>query len=116
MKKVNILGVEYEILYKTSDEKEALKNCSGYCDTTSKKIYVAVPTEKEKEDPNFIENVETFQATVIRHEVIHAFLYESGLAHDSARLDSPWAVNEEMVDWVAIQFPKIQKVYEELGV
>ena len=35
---------------------------------------------------------------VIRHELVHAFLFESGLSVNS------WADNEEIVDWIAIQF------------
>jgi len=43
----------------------------------------------------------------IRHELIHAFLSESGLW---ANCD--WA-KEEMVDWLAIQFPKLLKAFTE---
>ena len=43
----------------------------------------------------------------IRHELVHAFAYESGLAENS-----PWAFNEEMTDWIAIQFPKMLKAFE----
>ncbi|WP_394967432.1 hypothetical protein [Candidatus Allofournierella merdipullorum] len=45
---------------------------------------------------------------IIRHEIIHAFLFESGLAENS-----DWAQIEEMVDFFAIQFPKLQKAFEE---
>jgi uncharacterized membrane protein len=53
------------------------------------------------------------QKRILRHEIIHAFLFESGLADDSNSADA-WAVNEEMVDWFARQAPKIYKVYKEL--
>lgn len=46
-----------------------------------------------------------------RHELIHAFLYECGL-NDS----SDWARNEELIDWLAIQFPKINVLFEKAGV
>ncbi len=42
-----------------------------------------------------------------RHEIIHAFLFESGLAENSE-----WAQNEEMVDFFAIQFPKLMEVFK----
>jgi len=45
---------------------------------------------------------------VIRHELIHAFLFKSGL--DAC---AEWARNEEMVDWLAIQFPKLMKAFQE---
>ena len=45
--------------------------------------------------------------------IIHAFLLESGLDSNSNSADS-WAVNEEMVDWFAIQSPKIFKLFNKL--
>lgn len=50
---------------------------------------------------------------ILRHEIIHAFFNESGLQDDSSNIDCGWAVNEEMVDWIAIQFPKMVKAFEE---
>jgi hypothetical protein len=47
--------------------------------------------------------------------VIHAYLSESGLNSSSNGVDC-WARNEEMVDWFAIQMPKIVKTFGELGV
>ena len=52
---------------------------------------------------------------VTRHEIIHAFLFESGLDISSGKADN-WAVNEEMVDWFCIQIPKIQRCMQEAGV
>lgn len=51
----------------------------------------------------------------MRHEVIHAFLFESGLAENS-NISDAWAVNEEMVDWLAIQAPKIFKAFQKLNI
>ena len=53
--------------------------------------------------------MESFRKKVARHEIIHAFLYESGLSHNSE-----WANNEEMIDWIAIQFSKMLKAFEEI--
>ena len=39
---------------------------------------------------------------------------QGGLTSSSNGVDC-WAKNEEMVDWFAIQSPKIFKVYSELG-
>ena len=47
---------------------------------------------------------------VVRHEIVHAFLTESGLAENSF-----WAQNEELVDWIAIQGPKLIKAWQEAG-
>ena len=54
-----------------------------------------------------IEDVAKYRKQVIRHELIHAFLCESGL-HENCK----WH-NEEMVDWLAIQAPKLQKIFKE---
>ena len=51
----------------------------------------------------------------LRHEIIHAFLSESGLSVNFEHC-SKFGHEETMVDWIAIQFPKIHKVYEELGI
>lgn len=56
-----------------------------------------------------------YQRKVIRHEIIHAFLYESGLDNNSLS-GGAWAKNEEMVDWLSIQAPKIFKAFREAGV
>lgn len=42
------------------------------------------------------------------NEIVHAFLLESGLDENSE-----WARNEELVDWIAIQGPKIWKAWQE---
>ena len=41
----------------------------------------------------------------LRHEILHAFLFESGLGFDSISNAGAWATNEEIVDWFAIQSP-----------
>lgn len=57
-----------------------------------------------------VENIEEFKKKVLRHEIIHAFFGESGL-----RSCSEYAEDEELVDWIAIQFPKILKAFEQVG-
>lgn len=47
----------------------------------------------------------------IRHEIIHAFLNESGLTDCALQPRGSWARNEEMVDWFAIQGPKIVQAW-----
>ena len=114
IKIVNILGTEYTIEFGTYKDFPALNEIDGYTDTSSKQIIV--------DDMSFAEgnvdskkDLKSYQKSVIRHEVIHAFLYESGLAENSIENKS-WAVNEEMIDWFAIQSPKIFNVFQELGV
>lgn len=111
MKKINILGTEYTVEYKTNNQDDILKEANGYCDITSKRIVIL----SEERSSDEIDDFQYLQRKTLRHEVIHAFIFESGLFTNTYCVDGGWAKNEEMVDWIAIQFPKIQKVFVELG-
>jgi len=101
---VSVLGVQYTIRDANSVEDKALQDCDGYCDTTTKEIVVSDMTESTG-FPDAKGDLEHYKRKVIRHELVHAFLFESGLSNNS------WADNEEIVDWLAIQFPKLQAVF-----
>lgn len=105
----NILGAEYTINFKKEEEDEKLTICDGYCDFSTREIVCAI---FERTIDSY-KNLEQYAKGVLRHEIIHAFLYESGLNSNSNNIEQ-WARNEEVVDWIALQFPKIKKVYEEL--
>lgn len=115
--KVNILGTEYEIIIKKYDEEEAFDRNSfaGYCDGYTKQIVICdMHTYKGWEN----ESEQTIQASqnlTLRHEIVHAFFNESGLMDSAFAYDGGWSKNEEMVDWLAIQIPKIHKAYQEVG-
>jgi hypothetical protein len=105
MKKVNVLGVNYTIEFKTEKEYLALRTCDAFCDTTVKKIII----KKIERDENTIEDLNEYYKKVIRHELIHAFIYESGLDENST-----WATNEEMVAWISIQFDKLNNAFAKV--
>ena len=107
---VNILGTDYEVVIQTEEENPKLSDANGLCELYSHKIVIR-DIEKIKEEPNCFENIEDYQKKVVRHEVIHAFFAESGL-----RGNSDYAENEELVDWIAIQIPKIVKVMTTLNI
>lgn len=114
---INVLGAEYTIAVKKYDEDEAFERRSidGYCDDWTKQIVVCdMSTYKgwEHEPP---ETTAAAQKETLRHEIVHAFLSESGLADSTLNADVAWAKNEEMVDWIAIQGPKIYKAWQEAG-
>lgn len=111
--KVSILGTEYEII--TGDANGSEFNCKyGYCYPCAKEIHVEdLHTDNEwKNEPEHVITSRSNQT--LRHEIIHAFLYESGLHADSSDVRQ-WALNEEMIDWMAMQLPKILKVFKEAG-
>ena len=107
--KINILGTEYTLTVCSEEEDLRLMEIDGLADETTKELLVEL-YEKNKDDPNCKQNLQVQINKVKRHEIIHAFLFESGLAENSA-----WAQNEEMVDFFAIQFPKLLKAFETAG-
>lgn len=103
MKVVNVLGTEYEVVTSNKNRDKNLERADGYCDHSIKKCVI----DTFISEPGSLANLDAYRKKVIRHELIHAFLFESGLGHES------WAVNEEIVDWIAVQFPKMMKVFNE---
>jgi hypothetical protein len=105
MKVVPVLGVPYDVYAGTAIDFPDLTDCDGYCDTTIKQIVVSDMTESIGK-PGAKADLNHYQRKVIRHELIHAILFEAGLSNNS-----PWAENEEAVDWIAIQFPKLLTMF-----
>lgn len=98
--KINVLGTIYKLTITSNSKK--YRDLSKYQGMTYFDIKEIIILQND------------FTNQTIRHEVIHAFLYESGLDVCSNK-DEAWARNEEMIDWVALQFPKINKVFKKLG-
>ena len=103
---VKVLGTVYDLQEIPKKDDPVLANNDGYCDTSVKK---AIVDEMKESEPGMKENLPYYQKQVKRHEIIHAFLFESGL--DTC---CSWAC-EEMVDWLSIQFPKMKRAFEEVG-
>lgn len=108
---IDILGTTYKIQYRSNKRDVRLKQVDGYCDYSAKIIVCIKDREKDVMD---VRNIKAIDRRILRHEIIHVFMYESGLWCNSFGI-SAWAQNEEMTDWFAIQAPKIYKVYEQLG-
>ena len=108
---VSILGSDWEIIYK--DDDPFFEDAKGYTNPASKQIVIENLKANTDPDGFNLEEQAVDQKRVLRHEILHAFLFESGLA-DSSNSTDAWAANEEMVDWFARQSPKIYKVYKEL--
>lgn len=102
---VDILGTEYSVIESNEEKDKRLIGQDGYCDTTTKECVV---DEMQGTGGNFKKNLPEYKKAVKRHEIIHAFLYESGLD-----VCSNWANNEEMVDYFALQFPKMIQAFKE---
>lgn len=110
---INVLGTEYKIELRQLKDDDVLKEYDGYCDSPNRIIVVREYTEEEQKTGNMTDNIAEYNKKVLRHEITHAFLYESGLSGNSLQYENAWARNEEMVDWIAIQFPKILKAFQD---
>ena len=101
--KVNVLGTEYDVnVLEEPDEYMKDNMLQGYCDNTSK-IIVVCPYDNDSDDK------EKLKDNILRHEIIHAFLYECGIDYGMQ------FHNEESVDFFAIQFDKLAKIFEDAG-
>ena len=115
--KINILGTSYEVVRKKFSEEPEFERRSicGYCDSLTKQIVICKMDtfpEWENEPP---ERCKAHEKHCIRHEIVHAFFNESGLMDSSFDYEGPWARNEEMVDWLACQGPKIYEAWKQGG-
>lgn len=115
---VNILGTEYAIEKVAFDKEPAFsrRNIDGYCDGQLKKIVHCDMTTHPNMEYEPEEFCRACEKSTLRHEIVHAFLNESGLMESSAQYTGGWSQNEEMVDWFALQSPKIFKVFQELKI
>lgn len=107
---VHILGTEYKILIIEEGDYRYHTDADGWCDTQAKEILLF----NFQQCVDSVKDLISYQNKVLRHEIVHAFLYESGLWQSSLK-GMCWAQNEEMVDWVAIQEPKLHKAFKEAG-
>lgn len=117
MEKVNVLGTEYKILvHKISEDTVLERNhFAGYCNENAHEIIIADMSE-EKYFPDMTDaEIEMYRKSTMRHEIVHAFLSESGLSANTIRPEEAWAKNEEMIDWIAIQFPKMLEVFKQVN-
>ncbi len=112
--KLNLNEKEWTLYLRNHDHDSVLKDndYSGYCDELRKVIIIGhidkkdITDEFESKEYRKKALIEKYGDT-IRHEIIHAMLFSCGLGFDSLKCNGSWAVNEEMVDWFAINIPKI---------
>lgn len=112
-KEISILGTKYKIFYDSEKCDPKMAGADGYVERFLKEIHInsELYDEEYRKNPSVAGGLERHIPSVFRHEIIHVFLFECGLWENC-----DWATNEEMTDWFAKQFPKIQKVFKQLGV
>lgn len=107
--KVNVLGTTYtiEMMAKAEDKLFRDGKCDGWCDNTSKRIAVCRETGTD------LDNADTYMRHVLRHELVHAMLYESGIG--CSYVHPQYGHDETMVDWMAAQGPKLHAIWQAAG-
>ena len=105
MQKVNILGTEYTIKMDVPQEDMPL-NGDGCIDPSIKTMIM----DFGEPDGDSIKDLESYKKKTMRHEIVHAFLYESGLWSNSGNVKA-WGHSEEITDWIALQFPKMLQAF-----
>lgn len=103
---VNILGTEYEIqssedIYKTLMKSQNTGECDMYTKVISISPQEFIVNDSREDVRKSIYNI------CMRHEILHAFFHEAGVDRYSA--------DETLVDFIAMQFPKMKALFEEVG-
>ena len=97
---IGILGSVWTVRLSDEKEEKRLEGAGGFTDWTCRLIVVGkMPENSNLGDPG------VFQMKVLRHEIIHAYMFESGLGDDWEH--QAIGQEETVVDWFAIQMIKI---------
>ena len=108
---ISVLGTDYRIFLDVPEgEDPSLKEFLGYCDETSHLIAVCA-----RDAQSDLDDYAQLRKRIIRHELIHAFLFESGLGADSHWHADGHNHPEQTVDWFARQFPKLLEAFQQAG-
>lgn len=101
---VDILGERYEVKFTSELNEPELDGYAGLCKSLSKEILINTDIHTLKDENDDISRL--FANDTVRHELVHAFLNESGLTQ--------YSYDETLVEFIAMQLPKINKVVEKL--
>lgn len=102
---VNVLGTEYKVI--TAKEDDIINNMEeidGECNVFDKEIIIRDKKYIALDSHTNTGKDEAFDI-VLRHEVAHAVMYESGFD----KYD-----DEALVDWIARMLPKIEDIVSKL--
>ena len=105
---VDVLGQPYDIkmVPYAGDPTFIGSDCQGFTDTSDHTITIQDFTViSDMGDPV------AMLRRVVRHELVHAFMEESGLSDNWTHQDGQ---DETIVDWIAIQWHKIDEAISEV--
>lgn len=114
---VRVLGTYYSIEIKKYDEDPDFKEKSleGWCDDVTKTITLLDMSTAEGWEREKKSRVQATMRETLRHEIVHAFFSESGLEASALTYEGAWCKNEELVDWIGLQGPKLYRAWREAG-
>lgn len=95
-----ILGTKYDLVQNDATLKDI--NADGACSSYEKVIRIAPLKDMLQPDDSEQAKRKRYNE-VLRHEMIHAFFDESGL--------DQYSDDEQLVNWLAVQFPKMLKAF-----
>lgn len=101
--KLKILGTEYRMRVGVLNGDDI-----GECDPCAKVLTIDVNAINAKCSTG----VDEIMKSTKRHEIIHAFLYESGMT-GYAESSGDYYHDDTIVDWFAVQAPKIFKAFKQ---
>ena len=100
--KVNILGTEYSVFFDLDSEEN-----DGESRFYKKEIHIRPINKMLDNRANYEEKLQIAKE-VYRHELIHCALFEMGA--------DEWSRDENLVNLLAINSPKIFKIFQELDI
>lgn len=105
---LNILGSKWKLKVVPRHLDPMFATVDGYTDRSTRTMYVADDGTNTMDD---LKDWTAYQKVVKRHEIIHAYMFESGLAQDMYH--PSYGHCEQDIDFFAIQFPKMLGVFEK---
>ena len=107
---VIILGQKYmvRLVPESADYRFKKHKCDGFCDFSTHEIIMWNMTQEDSD----IGNLKASIHHTLYHELVHAFMYESGLGSDWEHKE--YGQEETTVDWIAWQAEKIVNAAREV--
>ena len=100
-KTFDILGTTYTLHY--NDKICAKNDANGLAELYAKKIILSL---RGYDDEHAFEKIEKYYQKVLRHELVHAFLFEMGFTE--------YTNDETLVDALAVKMPQIIELMKEV--
>ena len=106
---LNILGSKWKLKVIPRAYDPMFATVDGYTDRSIRTMFVAEDSANAMDDLN---DWAEYQKVVKRHEIIHAFMFESGLAQDMYH--PAYGHCEQDIDFFAIQIPKMLEAFKKV--